>query len=571
MIFTHMQTKYLLLLLLLLCCCNKFREKLDVQNNESGIIKVVKAGTNITEAQIDETITVYAKIGDPSAAVKIFVSDAEAPVVTHGKGTGTLLTSTGEHVQVPMDTFNITVPKAARIGPGNIYFSVNGITKPALPFVVKRPNILIPNQVTVIPFLFSYSDSIKNSDGVFEYIFPVELKDGPSKQAVVNVVKQLTYDRNTQTFYFVDFQQSDNSLRIRMIKNGMVTTIAGGGNDYFATTSSKLKLGADDYSSVGVNTVDMKPGPDGKLYFRNQFRIVPATPNEKPADYSLIQSLDPATGKISILAGNNKRSVDAYYSNEIMNYRGLEDGPADSAMITSPNGLTFDKNGDLYFLDQGTLLRVLKPDGSIKTVMGKVNREVFDFEDADGVTYHPVLYTDIMEHSDGFGDEVRFYNATNMVMAGNGKLYILSNGAGWGTNIAEVNLDTREASTIVGLPEGQRSDYETGTFKEVSLPYTITTYDTDFDGNIVFGFTTIYKMDLRSETIAVIAGGPMQNPIPPEYKSQRAFMQDAHPGNNCILGRPNRIVFDQFGDLYVGYDYLCCGADVRIVKIAIGK
>jgi len=562
---------YLLLLPLLLCCCNKFREKLDLQNNESGIIKVVKAGVNITEAQIDETITVYAKIGDPSAVIKIFVSDVEAQVLTHGKGNSTLLTSIGEHVQVPMDTFNITVPKAAHIGPGNIYFSVNGLAKPALPFVVKRPNILIPNQVTVIPYLFSYSDSVKNSDGAYEYIFPVELKDGPSRQAVVNVVKQLTYDRNTQTFYFIDFQQSDNSLRIRMIKNGMVTTIAGGGDDYFATTGSKLKLGITDFSPSAANTVDMKPGPDGKLYFKNLFTVAPATPDEKPADYSLIQSLDPATGKVTILAGNNKRSIDAYYSNTVMNYRGLEDGPADSAMITSPNGLTFDKNGNLYFLDMETLLRVLKPDGSIKTVMGKVSREVFDFEDADGVTYHPVLYTNLMEHSDGFGEEVRFYNATNMVMAGNGKLYVLSNGAGWGTNIVEINLDTREASTIVGLPEGQRSDYETGTFKEVGLPYTITTYDTDFDGNIVFGFTTIYKMDLRAETIAVIAGGPMQSPVPPEYKSQRAFMQDPHPGNNCILARPNRIVFDQFGDLYVGYDNVCCGADVRIVKIAIGK
>ncbi len=134
---------------LLLFSCNKFQEKLDAQHKDSGIIKVVKAGTNITEAQIDETITVYAKIGDGSAAVKLFVSDVEAQVLTHGKGTNSLLTPIGEHVLVPMDTFNIVVPKGARIGPGTIYFSLNGQVKPALPFTVKRPDILVPNKVLV--------------------------------------------------------------------------------------------------------------------------------------------------------------------------------------------------------------------------------------------------------------------------------------------------------------------------------------------------------------------------------------------------------------------------------------
>lgn len=562
---TKLSVSYFLLPLLFFSC-NKFQDKLNQQNIESGIIKVVKPGqNNITEAQIDETITIYAKIGEPSASIRIYVSDVEAEIVTHGKGISKLLSSIGEQLQVPMDTFNIVVPRTARVGPGNIYFSLNGQIKPALPFVVKRPDILIPNKVTVIPYLFSYSDSMKNSMGSYDYFFPPELKDGPSRMAVVNIVKKLAYDKNNQTFYFIDLQQSDNSLHIRQIKNGMVTTIAGGGNDYFATTGNKLKI-----NSEGL-PIDMRPGTDGKLYFTNIFRKYEGDASGKPADYSLIQRLDPATGAVEIIAGNNRRSVDIYYSNELMNYRGIEDGNEDSAMIYSPDALTFDKQGNLYFLDGGTLLRRLAPDGKVETIMGKMNREIYDYEDVDGVTYHPVFYSAIMEHSDGFGDEVRFYGATNMVQAGNGKFYILSSGAGWGANIAEVNVETRESATVVGLPETQRSDYETGTFKEVGLPYTITTYDTDFDGNIVFGFTTIYKMDLKSETIAVMAGGPMKGPIPPQYKSQRAFMQDAHPGDDCILGRPDRIVFDQFGNLYVGYDYLCCGADVRIVKISIDK
>lgn len=551
--------------------CTKFRENLDAMNMESGIIKIVKDTRSIEEAQIDETITVYAKIGQPGAAIKLYISDVEASIVSRGQGTSIINAQTGGTITVPMDTFNIVVPKAAKIGPGRIYFTVNDIIQPALAFNVKRPDILLPNKVLVVPYLFTYSDSVELSPGNFSYTFPEYLKDGLSGTAVVNIAAKLTYDKEAECFYFIDQQPIDGSYRIRKLKDGMVTTIAGRGTDYFATTGADLKLGTETSNSIGVTAMDMKPGPDGKLYFTSSFTIDPHPVTGLRSVYSLIQRIDPATGKVETLAGNNGRSVDYYYSNYQKSFRGLEDGGKDSAMIGIPRALTFDKEGNLYFLDGGeyssVLLRKLTKEGKIETVLGKIGREYLEFVDADDKTYSIIVYSEIQEHNDGFGDEVRLYGTTNMVQAGNGKFYILGQGAGWGTNIVEVNMDTKEASTVVGLPENQLSNYTTGTFKEVGLGL-ITTFDVDFDGNILYGFTAIYKMDLQSETISQMT---RFTAFPPEYTSQRQFQQHTQPGNNCILGRISSIVFDQFGNLYAGYDNVAASADVRIVKVEIER
>lgn len=568
-----MKRRYHIILPLLSLCiaaCTKYDERLDTSRADSGIIEVAKNGAYIGGAQIDETVTVRAKIGDPKAEIKIYVSDVEAQILSRGHRTGIVNASAGGKVNVEMDTFNIVIPRKARLGAGTIYFSLNGVNKPALSFTVTRPDILIPNKVFVQPFLFAYSDSVPRSFGGYDYIFPDQLKDGPSGTAIVNSVRKLTYDKDAQVFYFLDYQEGDHRLFIRKIKNGVVTTIAGGGEDYFANSGANLKLGTDDLTNAGNAglDMDMKPGPDGKLYFVNAFTIRDGV--DKPSQYSLIQRIDPNSGQVETLLGNNHRMVEDYYSNDRFNYRGFEDGPQDSAMIGGPNGLTFDNEGNLYFLDGQTLLRRWnKNNGRVETLLGKINRELYEFEDVDAKTYKVVFYSTIEEHSDGFGDEVRFLGARHMVRAGNGKFYIWSSGAGWGYNIVEVNLDTKEASTVIGQPDGSHPMLYTGTFKEVELTYA-SSFDVDFDGNIVFGFATLYKIDLQAETVAIMAGSQLTS-IPPGYTSQRHFMQETQPGNACILGRMNRIVFDQFGNLYVGYDYVAASADVRIVKVIIER
>ncbi|BAV06023.1 hypothetical protein SAMN05421788_10695 [Filimonas lacunae] len=546
---------------LLFSCSKKYEDRLEQQNRSSGILRVGRKGeTNIAGAKIDETVTLYAKIGEPDATVKIYVGGVEATVLTHGSANTTVRSESGsQQITVLMDTFNITIPAAAKIGPGILYFTLNDVPKPALAFEVYRPDILIPGQSFVEPFLFTVMDSTL-IDNNYQYTMPRRLKDGLRGEAVVNRVLGLTYDEVSQTFYFMDQQPDDLTYRIRKLYNGVVTTIAGGGDNYMATTGSQLKL---------VEKKDLQAGPDGKIYFTSIFYTDADPATGFQSSYALIQRLNPATGAIEIVLGGG-RSIVKYPSRSMDDYRGVEDGPVDSAMIYYPQSLTFDKEGSLYFMDgaidhaeAGTLLRKFSH-GRLETLLGKGQKDVYDFEDIDGVTYSVPFYTGIEEHTDGFNEEVRLTGTKGMVLAGNGKFYLLCEGGGWQMNVVEVNLDTREAATIIGLPTGQYSSITTGTFKEVALNYA-TTFDLDFDGNILFGQNILYKMNLKQETIAKVAGGYTGG----GSLSDRELMQTKQKGENAFMGTIDTIVFDQFGNLYAGYSSIIPSGDVKMSKITI--
>lgn len=543
------------LLALYLSSCKKFDERLERQDRESGIISVMRDGVATDGAKIDETVTVYAKIGDPKAEVRLFIGDVPAEITSRGPSTTFVVDDvSGAQRPVPMDTFNIIVPRTARLGANTLYFTLNGAVKPALSFAVRRPDILVPLKTFVEPWLITYMDSVTSSDGYISYILPDELRDGSPGEAVVNKVMKLTYDKDAQIFYFLDQRDSDLSYRIRKMQNGVVTTIAGGGDNYFAVQGIQLRLGT---------ITDLRPGPDGWLYFAQRFMLEAAPVSGLPAFYSLVQRIDPTTGKVETVLGGN-RLVDSSPSRTSDSYVGLEDGPKDAATISYISSILFSSSGDLYFLDgpgeySATLLRRLTTDGVVETVLGKVDRFEYSFEDIDGKTYTIKFYTELYEHSDGFGDEVRIYGASNLVLAGNGKLYMLSAGAGWQQNVVEVNLDTKEAATIIGMPEGKYSELRTGSFREVDLGV-VTSFDVDFDGNILLGRNSVYKMDLQQETVALLCGGG---------PNDRQSMKLKLPGDKAAFGVLNRIVFDQFGNLYTGIESACCSADVKMKKVTI--
>jgi hypothetical protein len=552
----------ILLIAVLLFSCSKYEDRLLQQNQSSGIVQVTQHGVNnIKGAKIDEVVTVYAKIGTQGSTVSIFVGGVEAKPLSHGSRSITVKAETGSNtMQVLVDTFDIKIPAEAKIGRGILYFTLDGKPAPALAFEVFRPDILVPGKSFVDPFLYSYMDSVKIENGSYQYTTPNDLRDGVEGKAVINTVLNLTYDENTNTFYFIDKQPSDGSYRIRKLNNGTVTTIAGGGNNYLATDITQLKL-------TGVT--DLKVGPDGQIYYACEFLTDPDPVTLFGSRYAFISRLNPATGKVEKILGAN-RVIEKYYSRPYDDYLGIEDGPQDSAMIYYPQSLTFDKAGNLYFIDgaadysgSGSLLRRFTKEGRLETVLGRVNKDVYDFEDADGITYKVPVYSPIEAHDDGFGDEVRLFGAAGLVQAGNGKFYIPCSGAGWHTNIVEVNVDTREASTIIGMPDGNSSSLRTGTFREVDLAG-ITTFDLDYDGNILFGQGVIYKINLQQEVIAKLAGGGTTQ------ENLRTLVKHRQPGETAILsGTLSKIVFDQFGNLYVGYMSNTPPTDMKISKIII--
>lgn len=521
-------TLLILLFGLVLNACKKFEETLERKDKESGIVRIITSSGSLTSAKTEEEITVLAKIGEPVESLKFYVGEVEMTIKT-SKSTIDSVEDvfTDTKVGLPVIQYTFTIPKNAKIGPNNVYFIINGKTRPPMPLQIIKPDILFPGKVTVYPY----------AQGVATHGYKV---DGPIGTASMEEMANMTYDPTHQAFYFSDTYADDptqpGSRRfsvIRKIQDSVVTTIAGGGNNPDAAHGKDYKVS---------NITAMCPGPDGSLYFATEDLYYPLNPGGTAfATRSQIMKIDPTTGNITHIAGGKIRNGNAW--------NGFKDGK-DSANLTYVSSMTFDKAGNLYFLDFRALVRKVAPDGKVTTLFGKYNS--ISYEATDPETGAPLLetyYEPVEGHTDGFGDEVLFQNALRIVVAGNGKIYVQEGDYGeWQTNIREINMDTREVSTIIGLPGGVRTYLSTGTFKEVELGE-IHSFDIDFDGNIIYSALPpfknrvhIYKMDIQSETIALLAGNDMTCTADPTQPI---------PGAEACWFIVTRIVFDQFGTLYV--------------------
>ncbi|WEK36347.1 MAG: hypothetical protein P0Y53_02440 [Candidatus Pseudobacter hemicellulosilyticus] len=530
---------YLILPLLVISSCKKFNDKLAEKEKESGILFIQQKGATINQAKTDEEITVLAKIGEEPKVLHFYMGDVEiTPLSSKESEYPVEDVFTDQLVNVPVVEYRFIIPKNVKIGPNNVYFTINGKVRPPISLEVRKPDILFPGKVTISTFAKSILTTLPDGSTTV----PRRPIDGPLGQAGIASVDHLAYDQNTRSFYFVDWyyedtlnpNQSPAYYLIRKLQDNQVTTIAGGGKNIETTNGLDKKF---------TRILCMAPGIDGQLYI-SLIESVPLNPGgSMEVDRCQIVKLDPQTGKLTPFAGAKIRN-----GNMLTGYR---DGK-DSALLTNVPTMTFDKNGNLYFIDDLALLRKAAPDGTVTTLLGQYDS--FSYETADGETGEPLMetiYWNIPGHTDGFEKEVMFQNASKMAIAGNGKLYIMEQFTGdWQTNIREVNLDTREVSTIIGLPTGVRTYMNTGTFRDVELG-DILSFDLDYDGNLIFTAIPIYKikpeiykMDLQSETIALLAGnnGLYCNP-----DQDRPIA-----GPEACLSNVTRIVFDQFGTLYVG-------------------
>lgn len=535
-------------------CCKKFEQNLEEKDKESGIVRVISAESNSQSStfKIDEKIAVVTKIGMPVKDIKFYIGGIEAiPEKQEHIEEKIAHYHPGDSILLPMEVYYFTVPRGARLGPTNVNFIINGQQRTPFSIDISKPDILYPGKVMVEPFLTTVLTP--KPDG--EMAIPRWPIDGALGQAGVGGVLDLTYDPDTRTWYFVDSYaidtaQYDPGARyfVRKLQNGVITTLAGAGNDPQATDGRNKKF-SDIYS--------MCPGPDKQLYLGVR-DILPATNGEPWNNFTItrIIKMDPVSGRITHVAGGNARNGNGT--------EGFADGK-ETASMSLPNSMTFDKTGNLYFLDGFSILRKVTPDGTVSTVLGK-SELIYEGEIPDWITGELIpykFYTPVSSHADGFGDEVRFQEARRLAFAGNGKLYAMEGeNVEFQDNIREINLDTKEVNTIVGLPLGVHTHITTGTFKEVELQY-VRSFDVDFDGNLListFELTSeggrVYKMDLLAETITLIAG------------SDHCTEQLTHPkpGAETCFFTCDRIVFDQFGNLYVAD-----GPGVSIKKITIER
>jgi hypothetical protein len=525
-------------LALLMLACNKFDDLQEEKEADSGLVRVQRKGSSAFDnsARIGEEIEVYAKVGKPGAALQFYIGDiASTPSMRESRIINVVnFFEDNDSTLVPVEVFTFKVPEGAKVGVTNVYFTVNGVKHTPVFMTILKPDILYPGKVTVSPFIKT-KGSLSNEKWI----------DGPVGTATMKLPEDIVFDRNTETLYSLEDYSFGGLGKgygyvIRQIKDNMITTIGGGGTDPEANGTERALMGRS-------GSAKMILGPDGKLYIG--INTIIKVRNFQGIDVFInrpeIIRFDPASKQFSPVAGGRTRK--AYTADDT--YSGMEDGK-ENATLLGPTSLAFDKHGHLYFLDFGAVLRKVAPDGTVSTLLGKV-QVTENTRARDMITNQPIVtkvYRKINERTDGFGDEVRFKDAQKIVVAGNGNIYLHEGQGVHPTNmhyVREINPETKETATIAGKPEGLPLTMTyTGTFKEVELS-ALYSFDVDYDGNIVFSTKPnnleafIYKMDLQQETIVFLAGGATF--------SDESIPQ---PGVEARFREPLRIVFDQFGTLY---------------------
>ena len=135
---------------------------------------------------------------------------------------------------------------------------------------------------------------------------------------------------------------ADGLSRIRRVNtSGTITTYAGGANQAYSGDGGSA-------ASAELNTpYDLALGPDGDLWIAD-------------LNNHAIRRIDAATGTITTAAGNGTRGFSG------------DGGPATSAQLNNPRGITVDPAGNLYIADSfnNRVRRVDAVTGVISTVAG---------------------------------------------------------------------------------------------------------------------------------------------------------------------------------------------------------
>ncbi|WP_107852861.1 NHL repeat-containing protein [Oceanimonas marisflavi] len=356
----------------------------------------------------------------------------------------------------------------------------------------------------------------------------------------------ISYPRDVEIDLYGNLYIADSgNNRIRMVDTtGIITTLAGNGSFGFSgdggpATSAQLGF------PIGV-AVDT----NGNLYIAD-------VGNHR------IRKVDADTGEIDTVAGNGSEGFSG------------DGGPATSATLSTPTGVTLDTAGNLYIADYQNhrIRRVNALTGEIDTVAGNGS---FGFSGDGGAAISAELAYPFAVAVDTAGNlyiadrsnhRIRKVDATGTIstLAGNGSLYYSGDGeeathasldthsAALDTNgnlyiadyrnhrIRRVNALTGEIDTVAGNGSfGFSGDGGPATSAQLRSPVGVAV---DTNGNLYIadgGNHRIRKVDADTGEIDTVAGN-----------GSSGFSGDGGAATSALFRYPQDVAVDTAGNLYI--------------------
>jgi sugar lactone lactonase YvrE len=284
---------------------------------------------------------------------------------------------------------------------------------------------------------------------------------------------------------------SNNRIRMVAAATGIITTVAGSGNQGFSGDGGPA-------SSASINGPSgMAVDANGNLYFADQG-------NER------IRMIAAATGIISTVAGSGKGGF------------GGDGGAATSAILDQPQGVAVDANGNLFIADTNNnrIREVVAATGIITTVAGGGNAKGTFYGDGGAAT------------------QALLYFPTGVAFDTNENLYIADSG---NNRIRIVAAATGIINTIAGGGKGTFSgDGGAATAASLNAPYGVAV---DASDNLYIADSSnnrIRMVAASSGIITTIAGD-----------GTASFSGDGGAATSASLDFPVALIIDASGNVYI--------------------
>lgn len=362
----------------------------------------------------------------------------------------------------------------------------------------------------------------------------VNSADGPALQVGAGIPAGLTVDANGN-LYFYDLR----NLKVRMLTpGGVLRTVAGNGRAGFsadgtnaleASLAPQVRVAIDGSGRLLLTEAEnhrvrmIDQGVLRTIAGTGQYgNPVNGAPTSSPLPSPLAISVDGqgniyvgvearlvriAAGRLTVVAGDGE-----------YDYRG-DGGPATSASLNAPTGITVDSRGNLYFTDEFCLcVRLISPSGVIRTVAGNAAL----WRSPDGTVATRALLRE----------------PAGLAFTAQGNLLVANSRMATVGSISPSGI----YSTIVGSLVGFAGDGGPAKSALIDAPAGIAV---DTRNNRIFiadRGTDLIRMIDANGIISTYAGNP---------RDRHGFGGDNGPASLAKFDRPHGMVVDGAGSLYI--------------------